>query len=59
MNQLGDLIRFSSDSIILRMFAYKLSYVLVCVGIHLGSFKLPFSLGFVTSCYVIMNISIA
>ena len=25
----------------------------------LGSFKLQFSLGFVTSCYVIMNISIA
>ena len=25
----------------------------------LGSFKLQFSFGFVTSCYVIMNISIA
>ena len=25
----------------------------------LGSFKLQFSLGFATSCYVIMNISIA
>ena len=25
----------------------------------MGSFKLQFSLGFVTSCYVIMNISIA
>ena len=25
----------------------------------IGSFKLQFSLGFVTSCYVIMNISIA
>ena len=25
----------------------------------MGSFKLKFSLGFVTSCYVIMNVSIA
>ena len=37
-----------------RMVMYSTVYVYT-----VGSFKLQFSLGFVTSCYVIMNISIA
>ena len=38
----------------------QLSVLQLSDSIHpMASFKLQFSLGFVTSCYVIMNISIA
>ena len=50
-----NLYRLTFQSFVLREYVLKV-YKLMNT---MASFKLQFSLGFVTSCYVIMNISIA